>query len=60
MGATWVRLRCRQSGDEFLHINTHLEDGSAGATSRYESCRLIATRAEEDRSGPALLIDRRL
>ncbi len=31
MATTWVKLRCRQSGLEFIHLNTHLNDESEAA-----------------------------
>jgi endonuclease/exonuclease/phosphatase family metal-dependent hydrolase len=31
MSTTWVSLRCRQSGVEFVYVNTHLNDASEGA-----------------------------
>ena len=31
MNTTWVKLRCRKSGLEFVYLNTHLNDASAGA-----------------------------
>jgi endonuclease/exonuclease/phosphatase family metal-dependent hydrolase len=45
MGATWVRLRCRESGAELLHLNTHLDDESE--LSRVEGSKLIARRVAE-------------
>jgi endonuclease/exonuclease/phosphatase family metal-dependent hydrolase len=31
MNSTWVKLRCRQNGQEFIHLNTHLNDASEEA-----------------------------
>ncbi len=44
MGATWARFRDRQTGAEFLHLNTHFEDGPWGELSRTEGARLIVER----------------
>jgi endonuclease/exonuclease/phosphatase family metal-dependent hydrolase len=40
--ASWVRLRCRDSNAQFLHLNTHLDDESE--LSRVESGKLILAR----------------
>ena len=47
MGATWVRLRDLHTGNQFLHMNTHLEDGAAGELSRGESSRLMVEQCEQ-------------
>jgi len=44
MGATWVWLQETQSNAQFLHINTHFEDGADGEQSRVESSKLIVAR----------------
>lgn len=31
LSTTWVKLRCRESGIEFIYLNTHLNDASEGA-----------------------------
>ncbi len=31
LSTTWVKLRCRESGVEFVYLNTHLNDASEGA-----------------------------
>jgi len=31
MNTTWAKLRCRESGVEFVYLNTHLNDASEGA-----------------------------
>jgi endonuclease/exonuclease/phosphatase family metal-dependent hydrolase len=44
MGATWVRLQCRVTDAQLLHVNTHFEDGADGETSRQRASELIVTR----------------
>lgn len=31
LSTTWVKLRCQESGVEFVYLNTHLNDASTGA-----------------------------
>jgi endonuclease/exonuclease/phosphatase family metal-dependent hydrolase len=47
LGATWVRLQDRQTGAQFLHMNTHFEDGPDGETSRVEASKLMTARAAQ-------------
>jgi endonuclease/exonuclease/phosphatase family metal-dependent hydrolase len=47
MGATWVKLQCKQTGVELFHLNTHYEDGSWGEQSRVNASRLIITRGAQ-------------
>ncbi len=47
MGATWVRLQDKRSGNHLLHMNTHFEDGVDGVRSRIESSKLIVERARQ-------------
>jgi endonuclease/exonuclease/phosphatase family metal-dependent hydrolase len=44
LGATWVKLRCAQTGVQLVHLNTHFEDGSDGERSRIEASKLIISR----------------
>jgi endonuclease/exonuclease/phosphatase family metal-dependent hydrolase len=44
MGATWVKLKCNQTGVKLFHLNTHYEDGPWGERSRVNASRLIITR----------------
>ena len=55
MGATWVKLRCRDSGVQLLHLNTHLDDESA--LSRLEATKLICARVAQlqDAGQPAIV-----
>ncbi len=57
MGVTWVRLRERETGVEFVHLNTHFEDGPDGATSRLEGSRLVVGQAAALQQGrlPAIM-----
>jgi endonuclease/exonuclease/phosphatase family metal-dependent hydrolase len=52
--ATWLRLRHRDSGREFVVCNTHLDNGSAEA--RLGGARLIVARAREQWAGLPLLV----
>jgi endonuclease/exonuclease/phosphatase family metal-dependent hydrolase len=47
MGVTWVRLQERQTNSQFIHMNTHFEDGPHGELSRVEASKLIVARAAE-------------
>jgi endonuclease/exonuclease/phosphatase family metal-dependent hydrolase len=44
-GATWVRLRDRESGDELIHLNTHLDHVITQA--KAHGARLIADRLRQ-------------
>jgi len=44
MGATWVRLKCRQTDQQLFHLNTHYEDGLWGEQSRFNASQLILHR----------------
>ena len=43
--AAWVKLRCTDTGQEFLHLNTHLDHVSEQA--RVEGSKLILQKIEE-------------
>jgi endonuclease/exonuclease/phosphatase family metal-dependent hydrolase len=47
----WARFRTRDTGAEFLHLNTQYEDGPDGEVSRPESSRLILRRIGELQQG---------
>ncbi len=44
LDATWVHLRCREDGQELLHLNTHFDDESEH--SRVESAKLVVARLD--------------
>lgn len=54
--ARWVKLRERKRGAQFIHLNTHFEDGGWGEQSRQESSKLVCTRLDQLQAGvlPAL------
>jgi endonuclease/exonuclease/phosphatase family metal-dependent hydrolase len=47
MGATWVRLQDRPTGEHLFVMNTHFEDGGEGEHSRVESSKLMIERLQE-------------
>jgi len=55
MGATWVELRCLDTGAHLLHLNTHLDDESE--LSRVEGSKLIVARLAQLQAGqvPAIV-----
>ena len=55
MGATWGKLRCRDSGTPLLHLNSHLDDDSP--LSRLAATKLICTRVArlQDGGQPAIV-----
>lgn len=56
MGATWVKLRCKESGDALVFLNTHFEDGPDGEESRNKASRLIVERLAEIAPGIPVLM----
>jgi endonuclease/exonuclease/phosphatase family metal-dependent hydrolase len=44
MGATWVKLQCRETGQALVVLNAHFEDGPDGELSRVEASKLIVER----------------
>jgi endonuclease/exonuclease/phosphatase family metal-dependent hydrolase len=44
LGASWVKLLDRTTGRPLIHVNTHFEDGPAGAESRRNAARILIER----------------
>ncbi len=51
LAARWVKLRALDTDAEFVHLNTHFEDGGWGEQSRQESSKLIASRLDQLQAG---------
>ena len=51
---TKARFKIKESGKEFIYLNTHLDH--VGKTARTESAKLIASLAKEDESGSPIIL----
>lgn len=55
LSTTWVKLRCQQSGIEFVYLNTHLNDASEGARWAGHE-RNLQKLADLERDGPLPIV----
>jgi endonuclease/exonuclease/phosphatase family metal-dependent hydrolase len=56
LSTNWVKLRCRESGSELIHVNTHLNDESEAARQAGADLNLRHLAAlDGDRSLPVIL-----